>query len=48
MLQKIPCIRCGASILPTTAERNNGLCAPCFKSKEDLPEEFNTIVDILF
>jgi len=26
---KIPCTRCGAMILPTTAERTNGLCMPC-------------------
>ena len=29
MTQKIPCKECGASILPTTAEKNSGLCMPC-------------------
>lgn len=29
MGDKIPCKECGALILPTTAEKNGGLCMPC-------------------
>ena len=29
MATKIPCTKCGAMILPTTAEKNGGLCMPC-------------------
>jgi len=27
--EKILCLDCGAMILPSTAEKNNGLCMPC-------------------
>ncbi len=29
MSGKIPCIKCGALLLPSTAERTGGLCMPC-------------------
>jgi len=29
MTEKIPCIECGAAVLPSTAERTSGLCMPC-------------------
>ncbi|MCC5849529.1 MAG: DUF4375 domain-containing protein [Verrucomicrobia bacterium] len=29
MKEKIPCTKCGALILPETAERTEGLCMPC-------------------
>ncbi len=29
MVQKVPCQKCGALILPTTAESTGGLCIPC-------------------
>jgi Domain of unknown function (DUF4375) len=29
MTERIPCTTCGALILPSTAERTNGLCMPC-------------------
>jgi hypothetical protein len=32
---KLPCSRCGATILPTTATRTGGLCMPCFSDPED-------------
>jgi hypothetical protein len=32
-MEKIPCTNCDARILPTTAERNNGLCAKCKQSR---------------
>ncbi len=28
-MTKVPCSRCGARILPTTAAKHEGLCAPC-------------------
>lgn len=28
---RLPCRQCGASILPATAERNDGVCQPCYK-----------------
>lgn len=28
-MQKVPCHKCGAQILPATAAKNDGLCAPC-------------------
>ena len=28
-VEKLPCIECGAMIVPTTAARNDGLCEPC-------------------
>jgi len=36
---KIPCPKCGYLILPTTAERNDGLCAPCRLGTRDGIEE---------
>lgn len=29
MVEKVPCNSCGKLILPTTAEKNDGLCMPC-------------------
>lgn len=29
MSEKIPCTKCGALVLPSTAERTGGLCMPC-------------------
>jgi hypothetical protein len=29
LVQKIPCSKCGALILPSTAEKMGGLCMPC-------------------
>ncbi|KAA8998432.1 DUF4375 domain-containing protein [Affinibrenneria salicis] len=29
MMKKQPCSACGALILPTTADRNGGMCMPC-------------------
>ena len=29
MNEKIPCVKCGAMILPATAERTGGVCMPC-------------------
>ncbi len=29
--EKIPCTLCSAMILPSTAEKTNGLCKPCYK-----------------
>ena len=31
---KVPCTRCGRSILPATAARTNGVCAPCAKESK--------------
>lgn len=31
LVDKIPCIRCGSMILPTTAEDTGGLCMPCYR-----------------
>ena len=30
MQQRLPCIRCGAMVLPSTTEQTSGLCMPCF------------------
>ena len=35
MPTKLPCTRCGAPILPTTAARTGGFCMPCFSDPED-------------
>lgn len=32
MIEKIPCKKCNALILPSTSERTNGLCMSCYKS----------------
>ena len=32
-ITKIPCSKCGASILPSTAGRTGGVCMPCAKGK---------------
>lgn len=29
MTDRVPCLACGAPILPSTAEKNGGLCMPC-------------------
>lgn len=33
MAEKVACARCGNEILKTTADRRNGMCAPCAKGK---------------
>ena len=30
-VERIPCLKCGAAILPATAERTGGVCMPCKK-----------------
>jgi len=37
-MDKVQCEVCGSKILQTTADRNNGLCAPC-KKKILMPSE---------
>jgi DNA-directed RNA polymerase subunit RPC12/RpoP len=44
-MDKIPCIKCGALVMPATAERNNGLCAPC-SSKVSVSPRKKAIVGI--
>ena len=39
-MNRIPCSDCGAMILPSTAERNAGLCARCLKAKNAPPEAY--------
>jgi hypothetical protein len=34
-MQKVPCSKCGALILPVTAERTGGLCMPCFNPERE-------------
>jgi len=36
--ERVPCRKCDAMILPATAEKNNGLCAPCHR-QEIAPEK---------
>jgi DNA-directed RNA polymerase subunit RPC12/RpoP len=36
---KVPCEKCGAKILPTTAENNGGLCFPCKDGRRESIEE---------
>jgi len=31
---RVPCSKCGAMILTTTAERTGGLCRPCYKKAD--------------
>jgi hypothetical protein len=31
--ERVPCRKCDAMILPATAEKNNGLCAPCHRQE---------------
>jgi hypothetical protein len=45
-MDKIPCIKCGALVMPATAERNNGLCAPC-SSKVSVSPRKKAIVGIV-
>ena len=33
-VKKLPCTRCGAMILPRTAEQTGGLCMPCKQGKK--------------
>jgi len=35
----VPCMRCGARILPTTSGRTGGLCMPCFTAYKKKEEE---------
>jgi DNA-directed RNA polymerase subunit RPC12/RpoP len=44
-MDKIPCIKCGALVMPATAERNNGQCAPC-SSKVSVSPRKKAIVGI--
>jgi hypothetical protein len=34
-MTKVPCIKCGAEILPSTAEETGGLCMPCKNGYRD-------------
>lgn len=53
---RIPCARCGSSILPVTAARHGGVCAPCAKQSAQKPAtsflrlltEFTTLALIPF
>jgi len=38
MITKVACSKCGAEILPTTAEETGGLCMPCKKGKRERME----------
>jgi hypothetical protein len=38
-MEKVSCTRCGALILPTTAERTGGLCMPCKAGTREQIEE---------
>ncbi|HZS04705.1 MAG TPA: hypothetical protein VFD58_07715 [Blastocatellia bacterium] len=33
MEERVDCRRCGASILPATAQRYDGICKPCYKQE---------------
>lgn len=35
MTTRVPCSRCGALVLPSTAEKYSGLCAPCSRGTRD-------------
>jgi len=37
-LGRVPCSKCGALILPITAERTGGLCMPCLNRSEAIQE----------
>ena len=39
MTEKVECIKCGVFILPTTANRNDGLCVPCRQGYREQIEE---------
>ena len=38
-IQRVPCTRCGAEILPATAEKTGGVCMPCHQSDDGLRYE---------
>lgn len=38
-MEKVPCAKCGVSILPATAARNDGECMPCVNGIRDSLEE---------
>lgn len=38
-MQKIPCTKCGALILPGTAQKNGGVCMPCNTGTRDAIEQ---------
>jgi Domain of unknown function (DUF4375) len=40
-MQRLLCIRCGDSIHPDTAKRNNGLCVPCVRGNQLTVEQRN-------
>ena len=42
-MTKLPCSRCGALILPTTAARTGGLCMPCFNDPEGKRRQRNPL-----
>src|SRR5437764_157174 len=37
--ERVPCTRCGATILPVTAQLYGGLCARCHRKAHSTPEE---------
>ncbi|WP_415884553.1 hypothetical protein [Neptuniibacter sp. QD34_54] len=37
-MEKVQCSNCESLILPSTAERNNGQCAPCYKASHVEPK----------
>lgn len=39
MTEKVPCIECGAMVLPATAERTGGLCMPCKNGNRESMEQ---------
>lgn len=41
-MSKIPCQKCGVLILPSTAERNEGLCMPCKSGTRESIERSKT------
>lgn len=40
---KIPCTLCSAEILPETHSKNQGLCTPCFRRKNNIPSHRDKI-----
>lgn len=42
--QRVPCVNCGALILPNTAARTGGLCMPCFQRQEGVQKELHVQV----
>jgi hypothetical protein len=46
-MNKIPCSNCGNKILPTTAKRNNGLCARCKKPNKRVAAAISIIMGLV-